>query len=120
VAFSDEFLEASRQRLLAEEATIRAELADLGFGEDGSVDVHFDEGFADAAQTTSERGKALALSDGMKQRLDDIHAAMHRLERGTYGKCESCGNDIAEERLEAIPVARLCISCKQRSAQPIH
>ena len=109
-----ERLRESLKLLKEEESVVQAELDDLGFTSDGKVDVHFDEGFADAAQTTSERARVLSLADGLKQRLDDVQAALHRIESGTYGKCERCGKDIAPERLEAIPAARLCMPCKSK------
>ena len=114
MALSKDFLEMAKKRLTEEDRAVREELVDLGFGTDGKVDVTFDEGFADAAQTTTERARILSIADGLRQRRDDIHAAMSRIERGTYGTCESCGKPIAPERLEAIPAARLCISCKQK------
>ena len=114
MALTDEMVQQALQRLKEEEGIVQAELDDLGFTSDGKVDVHFDEGFADAAQTTSERARVLSLADGLKQRLDDLQAAIHRVEAGTYGKCERCGQDIAPERLEAVPAARLCIRCANK------
>lgn len=107
-------LDAVRQRLEAELIGIEKELAELGASPDGSVVVSFDEGFADAAQTTSERAKMLSFIDGLRHRLDDVRAALHRAERGIYGKCERCGKDIHPERLDAVPTARLCIACAQK------
>jgi DnaK suppressor protein len=114
LALTDEMVQQALERLREEESIVQAELDDLGFTSDGKVDVHFDEGFADAAQTTSERARVLSLADGLKQRLDDLQAAIHRVEAGTYGKCERCGQDIAPERLEAVPAARLCIRCANK------
>lgn len=113
MSLSKEFLDASRGRLEEELKTIESELSDLGFP-DGRVEVAFDEGFADAAQTTSERAKVLSLAEGMRTRLEDIKVAMDKLDKGKYGYCERCGEQISEERLEAIPTSRLCITCKQR------
>jgi DnaK suppressor protein len=107
-------LDAVRQRLEAELVGIEKELSELGANPDGSVVVSFDEGFADAAQTTSERAKMLSLIDGLRHRLDDVRAALHRVERGIYGRCERCGKEISPERLEAVPTARLCIVCAQK------
>lgn len=107
-------LQETLKRLKDEESVVQAELADLGFAEDGKVDIHLDEGFADAAQTTSERARVLSFADGLHQRLEEVQGAIQRIESGTYGKCETCGNDIPPERLEAIPAASLCISCKQK------
>jgi RNA polymerase-binding transcription factor DksA len=36
------------------------------------------------------------------------------VDRGSYGQCERCGKEIGPERLEAVPTARLCISCAQK------
>lgn len=110
----EEDLLVAKKKLLEEEAIVHAELADLGFTEDGKVDIHLDEGFADAAQTTSERARVLSLAEGLQQRLEDVQAALVRIEAGTYGKCEGCGKNIPAERLEAIPAAKLCITCKSK------
>jgi DnaK suppressor protein len=113
VALSKESESAAEQRLRDELDLITKELADLGVSPDGVVEVSFDEGFADAAQTTSERSNVLSLAEGLRTRLEDVRSALDRLEKGNYGRCERCGNEINGERLEAIPTARLCISCKQ-------
>lgn len=44
--------------------------------------------------------------------LKEIQDALERIEDGSYGKCELCGDEIMEERLEVIPYARLCIDCE--------
>jgi DnaK suppressor protein len=44
--------------------------------------------------------------------LDQVESALDRIENGTYGKCALCGEPIGEERLKAIPFARLCVSCQ--------
>jgi DnaK suppressor protein len=49
--------------------------------------------------------------------LEEIQAALHRLDDGTFGKCESCGKAISEERLEAIPYASECIQCAGKHAK---
>lgn len=114
MTLSQEVLDAVRQRLETDLTEITKELAELGASPDGSVEVSFDEGFADAAQATSERAKVISLIDTLRHRADDVTAALHRIERGTYGRCERCGKDISPERLEAVPTARLCISCAQK------
>lgn len=48
--------------------------------------------------------------------LKEIHDALGRVDEGSYGKCELCGNEIKEERLEALPYARLCMDCEQSKA----
>ena len=114
MVLSKDALKQIQEKLEEETRHLHSELQDMGFGADGSVEVKFDEGFADAAQTTSERAKVLGIAEGLRQRLLEAAAAMERIERGTYGKCEGCGNPIGAERLEAIPSVRLCIECKQK------
>jgi len=116
LALSSETLEVARKRLDEELQHIETELDDLGFPSSGEVDVTFDEGFADAAQATSERAKVLSIAEGLRERLEDCKAAVVRIEKGTYGICESCGEEIPPERLEALPAARLCITCKQKAS----
>ena len=110
---TDDMLTRARAEIEGEISIVVAELADLGFGQDGSVAVNFDEGFADAAHTTSERVKALSLAEGLQSRLTEARAALERIDRGEYGKCANCGRPIGLERLEAVPTTRLCIDCKQ-------
>jgi RNA polymerase-binding protein DksA len=114
VPLSSDAVQAAEKHLRQDLQAVEKELADLGATSDGGVKVLLDEGFADAAQTTSERAQVLSLVDGLRQRLDDLLAALQRIENGTYGRCVGCGRDIAPERLEAIPAAPLCIKCKQR------
>ena len=114
MALTREAVQGARERLEAEAAATERELNELGAGTDGSMEVRLDEGFADAAQATSERANVLSLVEGLHHRLADIRSALGRMERGVYGACEACGKDIAAERLEAVPTARLCIACAQR------
>lgn len=114
VGLTKDDLQSAQKRLQDEKDIVRAELSDLGFTADGKVDVHFDEGFADAAQSTAERAKVLSLAEGLRQRLEDLDEALERIDEGTYGVCERCGNEINPERLDAVPAASLCMPCKQK------
>lgn len=49
-----------------------------------------------------------------EQRLQEIDAALQRIESGDYGYCELCDEEIAEKRLEINPTARYCIACSSR------
>ncbi|MBN1855521.1 MAG: TraR/DksA C4-type zinc finger protein [Dehalococcoidia bacterium] len=59
-----------------------------------------------------ELEKRIMLDANLKAALAEIDHAIARFKEGTYGKCESCGQDIEEERLEARPQATLCMRCK--------
>ena len=51
------------------------------------------------------------LDDMEFKELDKVNAALKRIEDGNYGECEKCGDDIAENRLKAVPFATTCINC---------
>lgn len=70
-----------------------------------------DEHDEDAASMAVERSQTSSLLDSAREHRDDITDALARLDAGTYGVCERCGQPISQERLEARPVARLCIRC---------
>jgi DnaK suppressor protein len=72
-------------------------------------DLSYDEGFADSAQVAAERGENRVLYDQLRRELDDIERALARMDEGTYGTCEVCGNAISEARLEMLPATRYCI-----------
>ncbi len=68
----------------------------------------------DRAAAESDRSFELRLRDRERKLLAKIQSAMDKIDTGEYGICESCGDDIAIERLEARPVASYCIECKTR------
>jgi RNA polymerase-binding transcription factor DksA len=59
---------------------------------------------------------AMARSAQLLSTLEEIDAALARLEAGTYGQCVSCGTGIPVERLEFRPFAAACVTCQQRAA----
>lgn len=105
-----------RARLEEERAALRSQLEESGANpdEEGELTVVFDEGFADSAQTTAERARLISLIEGLRQNLAEVEHALSKMDEGTYGVCERCGTQIAPERLETLPWARLCIECKQK------
>ena len=66
---------------------------------------------AAAATHVFEQQRDLALRDHERAQLALVEGSLARLEDGTYGTCLSCGQPIAEARLEAIPWVALCIDC---------
>jgi DnaK suppressor protein len=69
---------------------------------------------ADVGAKTFEREHELALTHNARELLAQNERAIARIEAGTYGTCESCGEPIGKARLQAFPRATLCVSCKQR------
>ena len=70
-----------------------------------------DEHDPEGATIAFERQQVAALLAAARQRLDDVEAALTRRAAGSYGVCETCGRQIAPERLAARPAARTCIAC---------
>jgi DnaK suppressor protein len=68
---------------------------------------------ADAGTKTFEREQEISLANGILDRLTQVEHALDRLDSGTYGRCERCGNAIPKARLEAFPSVTLCVACKQ-------
>lgn len=69
---------------------------------------------ADQASGNNEVHIQLKLKQTDAKILQAIEEALGRLEKGTYGVCRDCGEEIAEPRLKAIPWTRVCISCKEK------
>ncbi|TDO49852.1 TraR/DksA family transcriptional regulator [Kribbella sp. VKM Ac-2527] len=69
---------------------------------------------ADVGSTTLERDHEMSLANNARDMLEQIERALARIDDGTYGICESCGNAVGKGRLQAFPRATLCVSCKER------
>ena len=69
---------------------------------------------ADVGSTTLERDHEMSLANNARDMLDQIERALVKIDDGSYGICESCGNAIGKGRLQAFPRATLCVSCKER------
>ena len=68
----------------------------------------------DRATMESDRNFELRIRDRERKLIGKIKEALERIEDGSFGICEECGEDISEERLKARPVTTLCIDCKKR------
>ncbi|MDP9101324.1 MAG: TraR/DksA family transcriptional regulator [Actinomycetota bacterium] len=69
---------------------------------------------ADAGTKTFEREHEMSLANNSRDLLLQVERAVARLDAGTYGRCENCGNAIPKARLQAFPRVTLCVACKQR------
>ena len=73
---------------------------------------------ADVGTDSMEMEKAYLIGSTSGSVLEDIDEALRDIDKGQYGKCVECGGPISRERLEAVPYARLCISCKTKLENP--
>ena len=85
--------------------------------ETGDLAVGAGDHLADSATETYIRELDGGLDENAKHVLEAIDAALSRIDDGTFGTCEVCGRPIAEERLEAVPYATLCIDDKRAREQ---
>ncbi len=69
------------------------------------------------ATETFELEKRLALEKRLIDQLAEVEHALHKFEDGTYGLCDTCGQPIDPARLEALPQASMCLSCKAKQAK---
>lgn len=113
-------LASFRKILLQEREVLEKQYHDLEEGNlhssqsDFSGEMPFEEEYAASGTTTFERERDLSLSENVKDILKRVNEALERIDEGTFGTCEICNLPIPEERLQALPYANLCISCKQK------
>jgi len=74
---------------------------------------------ADIATRSVEKELLFDITDSEKQNLDGIEAALRKIEKGGFGRCESCQRTIPRLRLEVMPWARYCIQCQSKNEVPM-
>jgi len=106
------FLDGARENLLAMKQKLLGEIdSELRAEREGNKDEGMDT--YDLASEERDREINFILSDRERVKLQQIDDALQRLDDGNYGVCESCGLEIGEERLTAMPFSRLCRDCQQ-------
>jgi RNA polymerase-binding transcription factor DksA len=96
-----------RDDLSAERDRLTTQINSL---EPGRNDDRTDDNFADSGQVAAEQGENQALAAQLRNELEEVERALAKLDQGTYGRYETCGEPIAPARLEAKPAARYCIA----------
>jgi RNA polymerase-binding protein DksA len=81
--------------------------------EDETEEETYDNHLADSATATLNREIDYTLEENSEHVLSAIEQALQRIENGTFGRCERCGRQIADERLTARPYATRCIDCQR-------
>jgi DnaK suppressor protein len=103
-------LETERESLLEELKTTACLVAGR---REGSL--YSEQGELATEIVEAERG--LILEKRVRDQLAEVEHALHKFDQGTYGLCDICGRPIEPARLEALPHANLCLSCKARQAK---
>jgi len=104
-----------REQLEVEHKRLTDELAQLQTSASSSEERREGSPFGkreEEATETLELEKRLTLENRIRQEMAAVEHALEKIEKGTYGLCDNCGQPISPERLEALPQASLCIKCK--------
>lgn len=105
------FLKKMRETLTAQKQQILEQLdEEFRKGRESALDEGMDT--YDLASEERNREINLILSDRDREKLQAIEDALERIDAGSYGICEMCEEEIAPERLEALPFTRLCVTCQ--------
>ena len=115
--WTDAELAEVRQTLEEEASGLRADIAEAESAvadrlNNGLREAGDDE--ADAGVKTYEREHEFVKTSNSRQLLEQTEKALARIDAGSYGVCDSCGEPIGKARLMAFPRAVLCVTCKQR------
>ena len=119
--YVDEFLLRQRRELGARRASYREQVERFSAAADElaqageAPDLGDEQGFAEADSLSVERDRVLSLTALARRRIDEVDAAIRRLDSGTYGACRTCRRPIPSARLEAVPEATQCVSCASGS-----
>jgi DnaK suppressor protein len=112
-------IERARQDLQSHLGRLDGELVELEKGREAARQgkdeyAGYGNHVGEAASETSATERDLALIDNLEQMRDHVKAALGRIDSGTYGDCQTCGQPIPAERLEARPDADQCVDCKSK------
>jgi RNA polymerase-binding protein DksA len=110
----EQVLREERQRVLDAISYLHEETPGSLADETEEIIGNSDNHLGDTATATLDREIDYSLEENSEQVLRAIDRALQRIEEGTFGICETCGQPISEERLEAIPYATQCIDCRRK------
>ncbi len=100
--------------LAAKRAELEGELSGLSAPAGDSGGISFGKRVGDGTSLAVERLSQVAAHDRLQAMLGDVLRAQAKLAEDTYGTCDSCGDAVPPERLEALPWATLCLPCSAR------
>jgi RNA polymerase-binding protein DksA len=100
-----------RARLMREVGMIEEELREdvLAPGDPSPISTH------PADEDIEGFDEQVALAQNEEQLLEEVEAALERIEAGSYGTCQVCGREIPKARLEALPQAATCVECAHQA-----
>ncbi len=109
-----------REQLLALRARLLGDMTqmeDNALNKDHSRTTSMPSSMAELGSDNSDQELTLGLLGSDKEALDQIEAAIGRIEDGSYGRCEKCAGRIPKSRLDAIPYAAQCVRCASQGEE---
>jgi DnaK suppressor protein len=110
MALTREKLDSFKHQLLSRRELLAREITQ------GTAEMIDNEPFfadsVDQAAADTDRGLAVQMKNRERSLLSEIDLALRRIESGVFGECESCADEIGEQRMKANPSTTLCIACK--------
>jgi DnaK suppressor protein len=109
-----------RERLLALRVRLRGDMtqmSDNALNKDHNKTTSMPNHMAELASGNFDQEFTLSLMGSEEDALEQIEAAIERIENGSYGQCEECGVKIPKSRLEAIPYAAQCVGCASQKEE---
>ena len=109
-------LKTYKEKLLAKKTEIldaysKNKISGMEADGDGAQDV------ADKAASSYTKEFLFSLSSAERELIQDLDEALQRLDEKKFGRCTSCGSDLNQRRLEAVPWASLCFVCQEKQEQ---
>ena len=108
-------IEAEAKRRLLSRREALKKLSDETARDDRQLTEDQPADWTDRATVREETSLLRELGEVERRELAEIDAALERIARGEFGRCEECAGAIGRQRLRAIPEARLCINCRERA-----
>jgi RNA polymerase-binding protein DksA len=115
IAHFRELLLKERKRVLEELEWVESNYIGKSQKDTGGGTPRYSMHPAEMGTDSSEQEKAYMIGSASGRVLEDIDEALENVDREDFGICVTCGQPIGRERLEVVPHAKLCISCKARS-----
>lgn len=116
MALNETILAQLKENLLKEKKQIESDLEKIAkpITSSGDYETNFNNIGDDEDENASEVEEYtdnLALENNLEKQLKEVNEALEKMEKGTYGICENCNQEIDVERLKAYPAAKICIKC---------
>ncbi|HEY2636319.1 MAG TPA: TraR/DksA C4-type zinc finger protein [Solirubrobacteraceae bacterium] len=108
-------LEAAERELRAHDERLREQLADLARPPERGAEVSFGKRIGDGTTEAITRMTEAGVGGSLEASAERVARALAKLEEGSYGACDSCGEPIAPARLHAAPESVLCIDCARKA-----